>query len=122
MRILFFTYSILYVTTAMLMSYSNVSLFMGQLLFSLSILIMGLVTAGPIAIIISPRLIKSHKSDPKFMNYCFVAGLFRLLFWACGPFGLRDHTTILILNAFGIVIYAIIENRFKRISNEYFKY
>lgn len=104
------------------MSYSDTSLFVAQLLFSISIVIMAMPLLGPIAIMISPRLIKPHRSDPKYLNYCFVAGLFRIIFWACGPFGLRDHAVILILNAFGILIYAIIENRFKRISKEYFKY
>lgn len=104
------------------MSYTDVSLFMSKCFFSISILVMAIPVLGPIAIMISPRLIKSHKSDSKYLNYCFIAGLFRIIFWACGPFGLRDHVVILLLNAFGILIYAVIENRFKRISNEYFKY
>lgn len=104
------------------MSYSTVSMFWGKLLFSLSILIMGIPVLAPIVIMISPSLIKPHKSDPKFMNYCFVAGMFRIIFWACGPFGLRDHMTILFLNVFGLAIFAMLEGQFKRISNEYFKY
>lgn len=105
------------------MYFSNVSMIVAQSLYALSTLIMGLVLLAPIAIMISPRLIKSHKSDPKYMNLCLVAGLFRIIFLACGPFGLRDHMTILFLNGFGLMIYTfLVERHIDKISNEYFKY
>ena len=105
------------------MHFGETSVLVSKSLYCFSILIMGLVFLAPIAIMISPRLIKSHKSDPRYLNLCFVAGLFRIIFLACGPFGLRDYVTLLYLNAFGLLIYVLfVERHINKLSEEYFKY
>lgn len=123
MRTLFYLYSFLYISISLVIHFADVSLIVAQSLYCASILVMGIVLLAPIAIMISPRLIKSHKSDPRYLNLCFVAGLFRIIFLACGPFGLRDYVTLLYLNAFGLLIYVLfIERHINKLSNEYFKY
>lgn len=104
------------------MHYGNTSLLASQLLFSLGILNTGFPLIACVMVIIYPNLIKSDRSDAQYLNFCLVAGVFRIVFWSCAPFGLRDHMTILFMNAFGISVYALMQNQFKRISNEYFKY
>lgn len=122
MRLIFLTYSVLYISLSLMMYFGNTSMLVSQMLFSFSTLLIGFVVLAPIAVIINPRIIKSHKSDQKYLNLCFAAGLFRIIFLACGPFGLRDYMLILFLNAFGLLVYALLESKFTRISNEYFKY
>lgn len=122
MRLIFYTYSVCYVLIALLVKYGETSMFISQCLYSIALLLLGFVVLAPIAVIVNPRIIKSHKSDQKYLNLCFAAGLFRIIFLACGPFGLRDYMLILFLNAFGLLVYALLESKFTRISNEYFKY
>lgn len=122
MRLIFYTYIISYILIAIVIQYGETSMLVSKCLYSLALLLLGFVVMAPIAVIINPKVIKSHKSDQKYLNLCFAAGLFRIIFLACGPFGLRDYMLILFLNAFGLLIFAFLESKFKRISNEYFKY
>lgn len=98
------------------------SIIFSKTLAAFSILVMGIVCLAPIVVIANPYLIKSNKYDSKYMNYCVAAGVLRFFFWAVSIIGIRDHMTILFLNAFGLSIFALLESRFSRISNEYFKY
>lgn len=107
---------------ALLMSYGDMSIESAQTLMFFSILHTAFPLAAPLIVITHPGLIKPNRTDSKYMGFCLYAGLFRSFFWALAIVGLRDHMTVLFLNAFGISIYALLESRFKRISNEYFKY
>lgn len=124
MKRIFIIYCIWYILLAFLMKYGEFdSLFISRSLGAIAILNTGFIVLFPIAVIINPSIIKSNRTDQKYMNYCFAAGLFRIIFWAVSIYGLRDHTILLSLNASGILLYAlIIEKHTKRISNEYFKY
>lgn len=93
-----------------------------KVLASFSILVMAFVCMAPLAVILNPNLIKSCRTDSKYMNFCLIAGGLRFIFWAVSIMGVRDHITLLFLNAFGLSIFALLESKFKRISNEYFKY
>lgn len=104
------------------MYYLDTSVFVSKILFSLGILNTGFPLVMPLCTILHPGFIKSHKTDPKYLNFCLAAGGIRILVWACCPFGLRDHLAILFMNVFGIMVYALIESKSKRIASEYFKY
>lgn len=123
MKIIFYTYCFLYSVISLMMNYCVFeSIMYSKILASFSILVMGGVCLAPIAVIVNPSLIKSHRSDSKYLNFCLVAGLLRFFFWAVSIIGVRDHMILLFLNAFGLSIFALIESKFKRISNEYFKH
>lgn len=123
MKIIFYTYCLLYSITSLMMTFCVFeSIMYSKLLASFSVLVIGFVCLAPLAVIINPNLIKSSRTDCKYMNFCLIAGFLRIVFWAVSIIGIRDHITLLFLNAFGLSIFALLENRFKRISNEYFKY
>lgn len=123
MRIIFYTYCFLYVLVSLLMQYCVFeSIMYSKLLVAFSVLVMGMVCLAPIIVVINTSLIKSNRHDSKYMNYCLAAGVLRFFFWAVSIIGIRDHITLLFLNAFGLAIFALLESRFKRISNEYFKH
>ena len=104
------------------MAYGELSISSAKLLMAVSILNTAFPLAAPLIVIITPGLLKPRKSDSKYMNFCLYAGVFRFFFWSCALFGLRDHMVVLFLNAFGLAIFALLESKFDRISNEYFKY
>jgi len=93
-----------------------------KILASFSILVLGFISIMPLMVIIYPKIIKSNRYDSKYMNFCLIAAILRFLFWAINIIGVRDHMILLILNAFGLAIFALIQSNFKRISSEYFKY
>lgn len=105
------------------MQYSNFeSIFLSKTFVVLSILNWGFVLAAPIYVIKRGGFIKPHKTDPKYMNYCYYAGIVRMVIWCASIYGLRDHIATLALNLLGILIICFFEKDNKRISNEYFKY
>jgi len=123
MKGLFFSYSFLYLAIALIMSFSQVTPMQSKLLFCLAILIMGLVLIAPLLVIMYPKLIKPHKSDPVYMNYCLATGIFRIVFLSLGVFGLRDHLTLLMLNSTCVLLYVLFIDRFiKKTPLDYFKY
>ena len=123
MRFIFYTYCLLYAITSVIMNYCVFeSVLYSKILASFSILVMAFVCMSPLAVILNPNLIKASRTDSKYMNFCLIAGGLRFVFWAVSIMGVRDHMTLLFLNAFGLSIFALLESRFKRISNEYFKY
>lgn len=123
MRFIFFIYCIWYPLNTLAIQYWNSnSILCSKILGSLSILSIGFICLAPLGVILNPSLIKTSQTDSKYMNFCLIAGILRISFWAISIIGLRDHLTLLTLNAFGMIIYALLESKFKRISNEYFKY
>jgi len=123
MKFLFYLYSFLYLSVALLMEYGQTNLFISKTLISFATLTMLIPCCIPVLVIVYPKLIKSNRSDAKYMNYLIAAAFFRIIFLSIMVFGLRDHMTILFLNVGGLLFYAIFIDRFiLRIDNEYFKY
>ena len=123
MKFIFYTYCFLYSVTSIMMSYCVFeSIMYSKLLASFSVMVIGFVCLAPLAVILNPSLIKASNTDSKYMNFCLIAGFLRFVFWSVSIMGIRDHMILLFLNAFGLSIFALLESRFKRISNEYFKY
>jgi len=122
MRVIFYIYCLTYIALALCMYFIDMSMVVSKIFFSLGMLSTGFPLIACMAILVNPYTVKSHRTDSKYLNFCLAAGTFRIIFWSCAPFGLRDHVTILLLNAFSLSIYALLESKFTRISNEYFKY
>jgi len=105
------------------MNFANFEdVFSAQITAAISIFSIGFVALMPGFIMANPSIIKSHRTDPKYYNFCQVATGLRILFLVVSMMGLRDHLILLSLNAFGLSIFAMLEGNFKRISNEYFKH
>lgn len=105
------------------MEYGQTNMDISKLLISIATLTMIIPCCAPILVIIYPKIIKSHKTDQKYLNYLVVAALLRIIFLSIMVFGLRDHMTILFLNAGGLLFYAIFIDKFiLKVDNEYFKY
>lgn len=123
MRNIFLIYWLWFVATIVFMNYAtDISPMLAKTAVCLSVLNFSFVCLAPVYILIHSDVVKSNRSDSKYLNYCLYAGLIRSFIWSVSILGIRDHLIILALNAFGMAVIALTEGKFKRISNEYFKF
>jgi len=122
MRKIFTIYWAWFVVTLLIMiNVSNVPFWVIKLVMASSILSFCFICIAPIFVIIHPTIIKSHKTDPQFLNLCLFTGIIRAFVWFFIFMGLDNHILVLAINSFCILMYAFVENKTKRISDEYFK-
>lgn len=123
MRALFYIYSFFYLVVSLLIKYSQVSVFLSHLMVFLSLLSIVIPALGCFVAILYPKFIPSGRYDQKYFNLCAVATGLRIIFLACGIWGLRDQVLLLFLNATLLLLFAIfIDKKIKYVPKEYFKY
>src|SRR5215217_267915 len=122
MRIVFFAYWLSYSAIIFISEFLTLPLWVSKLITTFMFYNLGFVLVAPLFLIVYPSTIKSHRTDPVFLNLCLMAGIIRILVWSAVVWGLRNNTVIWGINIFVMGIVALGEKHFKRIENDYFKY
>jgi len=122
MRVVFFAYWIWYTLMVVVCEYVTLPVLGGKIVTMLMFYNLGFILASPLFFIIYPSVIKSHRSDPVFLNLCLMAGIIRIIVWSFLVWGLRNTIVVWGINIFAMGIVAIGEKHFKKIDNQYFRY
>ena len=122
MRVVFFAYWLSYSALVLASECFTLPMWVAKLITTFLFYNLGFVAIAPLFLIIYPSTIKSHRSDPTFLNLCLMSAIIRILVWSAVVWGLRNNGVVWGINIFVMGIVAIGEKHFKKIENEYFKY
>jgi hypothetical protein len=121
MKNIFISYWVWYVIILSVLIYGfEMPIYVSKIVGVLMFLNFAFIAFAPIYNLIYAK--KSHSSDQKYLNACLHSGIIRVVICVGAFYGLTDHKIILALNAFGMLVFILIESKLKQISKEYFNY
>lgn len=121
MRKIFLIYWFWYVATLLLLIWGfNMAVWIRQIFAVNMFLSFVFIAFAPIYHLIYSK--KSHRTDQRYLNACLNSGVIRAVIWVGAFYGINDHKTILALNAFGMLIFILMESKLKQIDKSYFNY